>query len=562
MNQLKILNKDKIIGIISKNTKLLTVKELLKEANYEFNELYIDKFWNNIEEDKWIYIDNDMLVWIGYNAEENYKNKQSYNNLIKDNFEENIDYKLMFSKEFNNISNSTLKVYRNKEINSHNKTKHLIISPDCFKQSLMLLRTGKSKEIKKYYIELEKIFRFYLEYQNQYKDKQLKEKDIELKEEKSLNTFISDEIVKYQTMNFDEYIYIVTTKLNAKNKLFKVGRTKDLTSRLGSYKTGHHPNDKFYYCFYMKTHSAQKVENIISYIFSSFKVEPKSELYHIDYNTLETYLKKICGDYNNWIEYYNQDILNNISNKNKEIIYIPNEYVQITNIPKTIKNIENNTTDIVSYTQPILNIEYDNDIKTIFSIFKYKENEKIIISEKQILTGFNNFFKQYVKKGQYNKLKEVNQYINSKLRNISFKIKRKRKKNQKHHFYIEYDEKVQPKVKEIKDTKISEEELKNKEDNFKKIEINVDTIDDDLNKIFNIFQYKNGYTNTKLLLPEQLETGFNNYFKSSVNENQYKKLKEMNQYMNVILKKNKLRIDRTRIRKNNKTTYLYFINKN
>lgn len=41
------------------------------------------------------------------------KNKQDYFNLLKEN----------------------------SIINTHNKVKHLIVSPDCFKQSLMLLKT-------------------------------------------------------------------------------------------------------------------------------------------------------------------------------------------------------------------------------------------------------------------------------------------------------------------------------------------------------------------------------------------------------------------------------------
>ena len=33
------------------------------------NILFLDKFWNNIKEDIWIYIDDNMLKYIGYNCE-------------------------------------------------------------------------------------------------------------------------------------------------------------------------------------------------------------------------------------------------------------------------------------------------------------------------------------------------------------------------------------------------------------------------------------------------------------------------------------------------------------
>ena len=130
-----------LTSIINTNEELLSVKELLNKLEYNYNELYVDKFWDNIENDKWIYIDLNMLIWMGYNSEEDKNNKQNYIKILKENFEIDIDYKLLNTTSFNN-SLSMLKVHlENIEINNHNKTKHLIISPDCFKQSLMILRT-------------------------------------------------------------------------------------------------------------------------------------------------------------------------------------------------------------------------------------------------------------------------------------------------------------------------------------------------------------------------------------------------------------------------------------
>ena len=63
-----------------------------------------------------------------------------------------------------------MKHLENIEVNTHNKTKHLIVSPDSFKQSLMIVKTNKAKEIRKYYTELEKIFKFYLQYQSKYQE--------------------------------------------------------------------------------------------------------------------------------------------------------------------------------------------------------------------------------------------------------------------------------------------------------------------------------------------------------------------------------------------------------
>ena len=46
--------------------------------------------------------------------------------------------------------------------NQHNRAMHIIVSPDCFKESLMLMNTKRAKQIRKYYIQLEKIFKEYM----------------------------------------------------------------------------------------------------------------------------------------------------------------------------------------------------------------------------------------------------------------------------------------------------------------------------------------------------------------------------------------------------------------
>ena len=59
-------------------------KEHLKEINYNFEYVIIDKFWNSIQHDKWVYINEDMLKYIGYNSNEIYHAKSNYIKLIKD----------------------------------------------------------------------------------------------------------------------------------------------------------------------------------------------------------------------------------------------------------------------------------------------------------------------------------------------------------------------------------------------------------------------------------------------------------------------------------------------
>lgn len=231
MSNLLVLT-DNIIDISS---PLLTVKELLNSVNYEYDSIFLDKFWSIIKDDIWIYIDDNMLKYIGYGRSEFKKNKQDYLNVLKENFEDENDYKFLFSKDFEEFSKCQKIKFKECQINDHNKVKHLIVSPDCFKQSLMLIKTNKSKEIKKYYIKLEKIFKFYLEYQNKYRtfelDKHRFESEIkELEFEKNIYDLQNNLYI--EKFNNKKCIYLFEIiEVSTKEKYIKIGSTKDISQR-------------------------------------------------------------------------------------------------------------------------------------------------------------------------------------------------------------------------------------------------------------------------------------------------------------------------------------------
>jgi phage anti-repressor protein len=67
--------------------------------------------------------------------------------MLKNNFIEHEDYDI--------VSEEDLRV----RVLKHPNENILIVSPDTFKSSLMMLRTDKSKTIRQYYLTLEKIFK-------------------------------------------------------------------------------------------------------------------------------------------------------------------------------------------------------------------------------------------------------------------------------------------------------------------------------------------------------------------------------------------------------------------
>ena len=173
---------------ISESVKLLTMKEFIDITGFEVNAETFDILFMNInDEGIGVYINEIILDWMGYNGAE-YKNKlQDCKYLLKKNFEENIDYKILKNKDYELFLNKEKEKYQG--MNFHtliNKTypepstgasasskKHLIVMPDTFRQLCMMITTDKGKQIKKYYITLEKLIKAYNLYQVIFKGQEL-----------------------------------------------------------------------------------------------------------------------------------------------------------------------------------------------------------------------------------------------------------------------------------------------------------------------------------------------------------------------------------------------------
>lgn len=82
----------------------LTIREFIDQRNDNIDALYVDKFWQSISDDKWIYVGDEMLSWMGYEeSTEESKPKWRYLHLLKSSHvKENEDYKYLTSSEFKN----------------------------------------------------------------------------------------------------------------------------------------------------------------------------------------------------------------------------------------------------------------------------------------------------------------------------------------------------------------------------------------------------------------------------------------------------------------------------
>jgi phage anti-repressor protein len=129
----------------------LSVVDFIQERGYDIDNLYIDRFWSSISDEQWLYVSNELLLWMGYTADRSRQAKEQYLKLVTKHFKVHDDYKQLKASE---IDSFYVVPRHDIETSNHNKTKHLLVSPDCFKGSLMMMKTEKAHEIRMYYISL------------------------------------------------------------------------------------------------------------------------------------------------------------------------------------------------------------------------------------------------------------------------------------------------------------------------------------------------------------------------------------------------------------------------
>jgi len=210
---------------------LLTMQEFINITGVKMNKYLVDKFYHSIKEDMPIYLDNGLIKWCGYEGSlfeqkrallrlikkydisimeiDNDKYEELRRDILnlydlqviqnsdqeqsdqseKENSEDESDQSSSENEsdeevaEEQNISTDLEKLYPDVD-RSHGKgkTKHILIMPDDFRMIAMRLPTKQGKTVCRYYIELEKLVKDYMNYQIQFLAKREELLAIELKE--------------------------------------------------------------------------------------------------------------------------------------------------------------------------------------------------------------------------------------------------------------------------------------------------------------------------------------------------------------------------------------------
>ena len=371
MSTISLKNID-INKLVKSNNQLLTIKDLLNHINYNFNNIFIDRFWSNIKDDKWIYLDNDLILWFGYKDIKH--GKEQIIKLMKKYFIENEDYKILSNSEFN-INNFCAGVsgeQNNDEEKrgAHNK-QYITVSSDCFKELCMHVGTNKSKEIKKYYIELEKVFKFYLEYQNEFQKFQLENKEQELLNAKD-KIMDMERDFEHTELEFDEFIYIATNENYHKQNVYKIGRSARLNKRTKQFNTFFINGHKIFYIYVFQCHKSRILEQLLFTCLEKYKYCKINELFHLELNKLLSIVFNIGCQYNKIINYTNDFLLSdnevkilndNIKSLTSQIFPINYKNIKIDNYDEELlKKYANNKNVCNMITKEFVDFDYDDHI--------------------------------------------------------------------------------------------------------------------------------------------------------------------------------------------------------
>lgn len=162
-----------------KSSLMLTIKEFIEMSKFPIDSFMVDNFFNNLNDDIPVYVNNELIEWCGFNGKDFDKRKELFVKILKQ-FEKGIDFWCLTNIEYSHYYQKSIphnqgieKGDIGKSINyphpttftGKNKTKHIILTTNCFKMVLMMLNTKKAKEIREYYLALEKLIKVYSKYQ-------------------------------------------------------------------------------------------------------------------------------------------------------------------------------------------------------------------------------------------------------------------------------------------------------------------------------------------------------------------------------------------------------------
>ena len=149
------------------------MKTYIEIVKFDIDPFMINKFWQSISKNSFVSVDKAVFKWLGYS------DKRTFKILLTSH---NINFKEIKrdDSEFQNYSELVEEAHVMSDEALRSKKWIIIDNPDDFKYIIMCIQTERASDIRRYYCNLEKLFKMYCEYTSFFKtrvlEQQLKKK--------------------------------------------------------------------------------------------------------------------------------------------------------------------------------------------------------------------------------------------------------------------------------------------------------------------------------------------------------------------------------------------------
>ena len=260
-------------------------KDFLLEYS-TIKKIFIEDFYEIIREDyfdvsdKFLINSNTLQEWLHITS------RQDFHDTIKRSYIKDKDYIITKS---------------NKKGIGKNNEKNYMLTPDCAKMILQSTKSKKGIEVRKYFIEIEKMLYKY--------------KDIIIKN-------LNDEIDKLREnqkpkKEVKKSVLYIFQALNTELTLYKIGKTKNIKNRLKSYNSNLANDLKIVREF--ETDNIDLVETCIKTLMKHAQYRKYKEIYEVNLEIIEKLMKQCDSNINLIKSITNKKLLND-----KLYMYIPN----------------------------------------------------------------------------------------------------------------------------------------------------------------------------------------------------------------------------------------------
>jgi MSV199 domain len=325
---------------------MLSIVEFIRSRNIAIDSFMVDRFWSTLQDNRLIYVDDELIRWMGYESASVANRKTVFMKILASKTE-GVDYFHYSGAEYSEhilipyaaalnlgqpqgdtaalAENLVLPLGSTRlypEIDrGHGKgtQKHLLLTPKCLKIVMMQVSTAKGDQVREYYFTIEMVFKEFVQYHFECKQQEqqallLQSQEqaaaaankLAIAETRILN--ITSYIDNVKPLVQSEYIYIGTTDVYAASNQYKLGRSTNIRLRLPTYNTGRAAEDQFYFCWYYKCADSVGLERRLGKALVGWQASADKEMYVLNYDILVDLVELVCRHDSIEIAAFNQVI--------------------------------------------------------------------------------------------------------------------------------------------------------------------------------------------------------------------------------------------------------------